>query len=144
MTKSLSPWEIFAAPMLFLYRHYIELHLKSLLLDAGELLDAPQTVEPKHYLLSLWKKVRKLLIEISKQKPDAWFARADEIIGEFDALDPTSFAFRYPVDVQGRPSLSRKLMIDARNVRKMVAELHILLDGASAQISEYMGYKYAY
>src|SRR6266536_1851922 len=37
-------------PMLFLYRHSIEVHLKSLLLDAGQLLDDPQTVPPRHYL----------------------------------------------------------------------------------------------
>lgn len=144
MAKTLSPWEILGTPMMFLYRHYIELQLKCLLHDAGELLDAPETIGPKHYLLSLWKRVRKLLLKISRQKEDEWFRRADLIIGEFDSIDPTSFAFRYPVGIDGRPSLDKDLYIDPKNVRRMIEELNILLDGASSQISEYMDYKNEY
>lgn len=131
-----------SAPTLFMYRHYIELHLKSLLLDAGQLLDDPQTVPPKHYLQSLWQRVRKLLLKISPESDGAWFERADQIITDFDALDPSSFAFRYPVDNSGAPSLPAPLYVDLKVARRVISELHILLSGASAQIAEYMNVKY--
>jgi hypothetical protein len=129
-------------PVMFLYRHYVELHLKNLLSEAGQLLDDPQSIPPEHYLLSLWSRVRALLLSIGPNNEDVWFKRADQIIGEFDALDPTSFAFRYPVGRKGADSLPAPLLVDAENVRAVVDELHLLLDGASAQIGEYMSYKY--
>jgi hypothetical protein len=138
-----APWrhQFLGAPMLFLYRHYIELHLKSLLVDAGELLDDPQSVPPEHYIKTLWKRFRALLLEISDQEEDPWLARADDIVSQFDELDPKSFTFRYPVSRKGVPSLEQALVVDASNVRRIVAELHVLLSGASAQIDLYTGIK---
>jgi hypothetical protein len=133
--------ELMALPAMFLYRHYVELHLKSLLLDAGELLDDPQTVPPKHYLLSLWQRVRRLLLKIDPRSDGPWLERADGIITEFDALDPTSFAFRYPVDTEGVASLPPGFRVHPSTVTSVIEELHILLNGASTQIDVYMGYK---
>lgn len=130
-----------AAPMMFMYRHYIELHLKSLLLDAGELLDDPQTNPRSHALGRVWERVRALLLRISPESDGDWFTRADQIVREFDEIDPTSFAFRYPVGTRGEASLSTQLSIGASNVQHMIAELNILLDGASTQIDVYMDYK---
>ncbi|MDF1502687.1 hypothetical protein [Roseisolibacter sp. H3M3-2] len=129
------------APMMFLYRHYVETHLKSLLVDAGELLDDPQDVPLEHYLVRLWGRVRALLLRVSPQSDGPWFQRADAVIRELDSIDPTSFAFRYPVRKDGSDSLATALMVDASNVRQIMEELHILLDGASSQIAEYMQYK---
>jgi hypothetical protein len=138
------PWRhalLLGAPMMFLYRHYVEVHLKSLLLDAGELLDDPQAVPPKHQLQKLWDRVRALLLRVSPESDGEWFTRADGVIQELDGIDPTSFAFRYPVDKDSKPALISSLTVDAANVRRIVDELHILLDGASTQIDVYMGYK---
>lgn len=142
LTKDSFSFAMLGAPTLFLYRHYIELHLKSLLIDAGELLDNPQAILPKHYLLSLWDRVRKLLITISPESAGEWFDRANQVIADFDALDSSSFAFRYPVDTSGKPPLPSPLYIDTRVARRVVAELHILLSGASSQIAEYTSLKH--
>jgi hypothetical protein len=132
---------ILGPPALFLYRHSIELHLKSLLLDAGQLLDDPQTVPPKHYLDTLWQKVRGLLLKIEPNSEDEWVLRADGVIKQFDDLDPTSFAFRYPVGTDGAASLPTNLLVDLEVVAKVMSELNVLLDGASNQISVYKDYK---
>jgi hypothetical protein len=138
------PWRhaMLGASMMFLYRHYVELHLKSLLVDAGELLDDPQAIPVRHHIQTLWDRVRALLLRISPQSAGVWFTRADEIIGELDSLDPTSMAFRYPVDRHSAPSLAVPLKIDARNVRGVMDEVHVLLDGASTQIDVYMDFKH--
>jgi hypothetical protein len=132
-------YRILALPMMFACRHYVELHLKALLIAAGQLLDDPQTVPPKHYLQVLWKRVRALLLRIDGNDPtDPWLLRADDIVAQLDGLDPNSFAFRYPVDVFGVASLPSGLEVDASVVSGVVAELHLLLDGASTQIDVYM------
>lgn len=130
-----------ALPVLFLYRHYVEVHLKSLLLDAGELLDDLQQVPQSHYLLPLWHRVRTLLIQVDSRSDNAWLGRADQIIGDLDALDPTSFAFRYPVGRMGAPALPVDLVVDLGSIASAMAELHFLLDGASTQIDVYIGHK---
>jgi hypothetical protein len=134
--------EILATPMMFLYRHYIELHLKSLLLDAGELLDDPQSIEPRHHLYSLWKRVSELLLRVSPNSEGPVWDRADAIIKDFDQHDPRSFAFRYPVNNEGQASFTDELWIDPQNVTDMIAELDLILEGATAMISEYMGLKH--
>ena len=135
-------YAMYGAPLMFMYRHYIELHLKSLLLDAGELLDEPQDIPPKHYLLGLWRRVRQLLLAISPESDGVWFRRSGEVISDFDSIDPTSFVFRYPVNNAGHTSTARGQYIDPQVARQMIGELHILLSGASSQIDVYMGYKY--
>ncbi len=129
---------------MFVYRHYIELHLKSLLRDAGELLDSPESIPPRHYLVTLWERVRALLLKIDGRSPDAWYLRVYQIISDFDAVDESSFAFRYPVATDGSPSLSGSLRIDPENIRHMIAELHVFLSGATTQIFEYTQLKRAY
>jgi hypothetical protein len=138
------PWrnQLVAAPIMFLYRHYVELQLKSLLLDAGELLDDPQTVPPKHYILTLWNRVRALLLKISPESDGEWFTRADRIISDIDGIDPTSFSFRYPVDTEGQQSLPTGFTFDPTQVKSVIAEIHLLLDGAQTQIDIYQGLKY--
>lgn len=126
---------------MFLYRHAIELHLKSLLLDAGQLLDDPQTVPKEHYVLKLWSRVRTMLLEIDNRESE-WILRADDVIKQFDAIDRGSFAFRYPANNDGTPLLPSKLLVDPSVVAQIMAELHVLLDGASNQISVYQGFKY--
>jgi hypothetical protein len=133
---------LLGAPMLFLYRHYVELHLKSLLLDAGELLDDPQAVPPKHYLLQLWERVRSLLLRVGPGSNGGWLDRADEVIAQLAALDPTSLAFRYPVDNGGKPSLPSVLFADPAVVTGVIAELYTALNIASTQIDVYQGLKY--
>ncbi len=135
---------LLGAPILFQYRHYIELSLKSLLLAAGELLDDPQVVEPRHYLLSLWQKVRALLLRVDPRGDGPWLVRVDNVIEEFDQIDPTSFTFRYPVDITGAPSFAAPITIHPATVKGIIDEIAIIFDGADAQIDEYIGYKNEY
>ena len=83
-----------------------------------------------------------MLLQVDNHE-DKWFRRADSIIKEFDDLDPDSFRFRYPVKKDGvLPSLPNDMRVDPSVVAQIMAELHILLDGASAQISHYQGLKH--
>jgi hypothetical protein len=89
-------------PALFLYRHYVELALKGMLLDAGELLNVEEQAPTSHPLTPLWRNLRRRIAKIERQNAEDWLDRAEQLIQELDSLDERSFTFRYPVNTAGR------------------------------------------
>jgi len=110
--------DLVAFPIAFLYRHYLELSLKALIMDAGCLLDRPQDPGHSHALLDLWRKLRPLLEEISPGESPGFLDRSEQLISEFETLDLGSYSFRYPVDKKRNPSLPSGTGL---NVRQMEA-----------------------
>lgn len=121
-------------PTMYLYRQYLELQLKSLLrklyLYHGIQCSYPKT----HDLEELWRRARPLIEKIYPQDADD----NDHIgarIEEFNRIDPSSFAFRYPEDQKGRPSFEdvpkqgRYGMINLSQVKYIVGDMHKKLRG---------------
>lgn len=129
-------------PALFLYRHYVELSLKGMLLDAGVLLDLTDSIPGWHPLKPLWKRLRDQLHLIEKQDDDEWLDRAEALMYELDSLDPQSFAFRYPVTKAGEPSLQIAHQVDIEHFRDVMEELELVFDGISSQLGHYVDLKH--
>jgi hypothetical protein len=68
-------------------------------------------VPEEQYVLKLWLKLRAMLLEIDNQESE-WIRRADDVIKQFDDMDPRSFSFRYPADKHGAPALPNDLSVD--------------------------------
>lgn len=88
-------------PIIFNYRHFLEISLKYLLATYGPMVG----IEPNwrsHDLAVLWESVLQVLDGYGTTDPDD----ADPIVGaiilEFAKIDPNSYAYRYPVDRNGR------------------------------------------
>ena len=106
-----------AGPVMFLYRHYLELQLKTLLLDLRkfENTGATDTLPGDHSLLQIWRSVKQLLSKIE----EARFSKADRAAGrtvylaledrikEFNDVDGNSMRYRYPVDLAGRRKFAK-------------------------------------
>lgn len=90
-------------PILFLYRHYLELRIKDLGDIAAEFL-GQEYPEPTHDLLKLWRGVRPNLEEVLQESAEH-FDAVEETIREFSAVDQHFYAFRYPVDRNREPTL---------------------------------------
>lgn len=108
-----------ACPVMFLYRHYLELALKALMLDSqalGKQVHHNRTARnleaklPGHPLMKSWQLIKELLSELDDEvcADDAAFTEAkaiygaiEEHINQFGHIDPKSFNFRYPTDRQG-------------------------------------------
>jgi hypothetical protein len=83
-------------PVIFLYRHFIELSLKLIIKYAYELYDTNKNYEETHYLDKLWKDCREI---IEKGLPEDYteiLNSTENLINEFSKIDPTSFESRYP------------------------------------------------
>ena len=129
-------------PIVFLYRHYIELRLKSLLHDGRRLLDIEHKQKSEHQLSKLWPKVRDILVELWPDGSKSDLAAFDRLINQFEQVDPRSTTFRYPKDFNGNNSLQMDSpRVNLRNLKEVVGAMAIILEGSAAAISEYQGYK---
>lgn len=140
-------------PVMFLYRHYLEIQLKTHLKAFQEYLGIPRNIPQHHNLLKLWKKVCKLEAEaINQQRWDAddTLANCTEIgnlIRDFHEIDGKSTAFRYPISKsedtapKGVPFGYISLSVDLNDVRKRVHDASLPLCGALDKIRIYREYE---
>lgn len=129
-------------PVLFLYRQYLELQIKDLIRQGRRLNDISGDFPKHHHIGNLWEVCHKLLSEIFPGDSVVELREIARLIAEFSAIDPSSMAFRYPQDKYGNPSLPGITHINLRNVREVIGKISIILMGASAQLGEYLSFKY--
>jgi len=129
-------------PTVFLYRHYIELILKEIILNNREYLDISGPFPRGHDIYRLWEICRKHMQEADKLV-DPQFAESkgyeEEIVTVYDALevdlqrfaeiDPGSEHFRYPVDSRGNP-----IVVDKRLLIELLRELPELVERISGNL----------
>ena len=128
-------------PVLFLYRHYVELMLKAMLVDLGELDDTDSTVAPNHQLAPIWKKFTLKLQALGVQHNQDTLRTIGAWILELEALDSGSYSFRYPQTKQGAPSNVIGKTADMTHVYAVMGEIDHVLSGAAAVIDEYLQLK---
>jgi hypothetical protein len=131
--------DVLVYPIVFLYRHYVELMLKSLIRDVRVLLRRPakarrHNVPLHHRLTSLWQECAPLLAEAFPDEPQQDFDAVSDYVRQFSEVDPISTSFRYPEDKSGAPSVPGLKHINLASLRGMVDRLDSFLDGASSAI----------
>lgn len=121
-------------PILFCFRHYLELAIKNFLNTHGDIKGIKANTS-SHNFEELWPDCRCLLQEIfSVGNDDESLLIAENYIAEFSKIDPNSFHFRYPTDRKGnRISLDIK-EVDLVNLRNSMDYLHTVFWGADAQL----------
>jgi len=89
-------------PIIFNYRHFLELSLKYLLATHGPRVG----IEPNwktHDLLVLWEEFYDMLQRFGTNDPDEVDPIVASTVLEFAKIDPGSYSHRYPVDCFGKP-----------------------------------------
>lgn len=128
-------------PVLFLYRHHLELSLKDLIVRGRKLLDIDEPFPAHHKLNELWSTCDSLFDEIAPNDSMQERQNIGRLIDEFVKVDPLATAFRYPIDRDGSPSLPGVQHIDLLNVKRVIGRIAVILDGADAMIDEYSSFK---
>lgn len=117
-------------PLIFNYRHSLELHLKYLLMAYGPLVGETPDFR-NHGLSGLWEKCKRIVSHLEGRPepsdPDA-FQAVDAQIAEFDAADPGSYAFRFAHNNKGDSIDLTISEIDLPNLRKVMTSLHNFLE----------------
>jgi hypothetical protein len=128
-------------PIVFLYRHYIELCLKEIFRDGNILLDEPKEIPIHHKIDELWKDCKIILKKLQRDSIKDDLEAVDEIITQFSEMDPSSFAFRYPTDTKGKKSLPDIRHINLRNLAEILDRIEAFFVGVSSVIGELLDFK---
>ncbi|MCQ4190728.1 hypothetical protein [Methylocystis suflitae] len=125
-------------PVIFLYRHFMELELKYVLVTYGRHFDEEADWK-SHSLTDLWAKVRPIIETAADGTDDGGTNDAVEAcIREMSAADPMSFSFRYPVEKGGKPMVLAFDTVDLGNLRRTmrkIANYFTGLDGLLDQLT---------
>jgi hypothetical protein len=135
------------SPVVFMYRHAVELHLKALVLGDGAnfLTTKPDalSVHKTHALSWLAQFVCQIITALKWEnefKCDGIENLADfkAVIGELNAVDPGSYVFRLPVSAEAKDSIPGRVKLTVREFgRKMDAFLELLDSTADALAAEW-------
>lgn len=123
--------DILVFPISFLYRQYIELHLKHIISESRIFLGEGAGFPEHHKINDLWNTANSLMAKIIKDHDQTikdYITNDDvkaikTIITEFVKVDPDSFAFRYPKDKKGNKNLGGIKYI---NLRKLHDQMEVL------------------
>ena len=128
--------DLLVYPIAFLYRQYIELRMKEIITVGRKLLDKPRKHPTGHDIKKLWSEVRSVIELVWPEGPEVDLNSAEDYVNQFVAVDPSSTAFRYPTDLNGRASVPGITHINIRNFAEIMKRLGNLLDGASDGIND--------
>ena len=131
-------------PVIFLYRHFVELRLKEILKDGYQAAGKRAPVPSKHPLnehplMPLWKECRRIVEEVWPKDEPIPLDSAERIIGQLEKHDASSFAFRYPSDKKGQPMLRDLTHVNLVKFSQVIGRLANLLNTLSCGIAQLLG-----
>jgi len=116
--------------VLYLYRMYIELRLKTIIESAK------QISRTGHNLEELWKEAKPTMESSSQWFDDQELATVEEKIKEFCRIDPFSDAARYATNIKGEPTLEGMQTVDLKHLKQVMDSLSTPLEGSYTAIFE--------
>jgi len=139
-------------PIIFLYRHHIELALKKIIMLAPYLIDRELTKFEQdnldqHRLDRLWRDLKPMFAAIYEAL--GWPAPEpvdiegiDDYIAQISRVDPRSDAFRYSYSKKRKPSLPVELRwINLRNFAELIERLAHYFEGIEMAAQELADFK---
>jgi hypothetical protein len=115
-------------PIIFLYRHFLELELKYVLATYGSHFDKEADWK-SHCLRELWQKVRRVIEEVGGGADDGANDAVEACILEMAEADPMSSSFRYPFEKDGKPMVLAFEAVDLENLRQTMTKISNFFSG---------------
>ena len=119
-------------PVVFLYRHHIELLIKQIIALALRLADEPEKHAYKkddHNLNSLWSVAQRLVMEVDNSYRPSDFRPVKEVVKELHLADQRATEFRYARKNDGTRSLEGVHYINTRLFGEKMGAASDCLDG---------------
>ena len=119
-------------PILFCYRHALEMAMKWIVGSYGNRYDVSEP-KPDHNFLRLWESCKAIFTQADNEGATVSTATVEKLIKEFHNLDASAEAFRYPVKKDGT-------LIDLPNVAFNLIDLRQVVEGLENFFSGADGY----
>ena len=124
-------------PILFNYRHGIELAMKWVIARYGRYSTAEIGDIEHHDLWQLWKLCKQIIIEVGSE--DESIAVVEQVIKDFHDLDKSALAFRYSRNKMGALIALPDGMIDLQNIRDVMEGVSHFFDGVDGELDHNAG-----
>ncbi len=130
-------------PIIFLYRHHLELRLKDIIRNSGILTGQVPDIPVHHRIGDIWNDCKKIILELQSANEDSSINLdiISRCIGEFQKYDPGAVAFRYPMNKKGETSLSNLKQIDILNFSEIGNKLSNAIDSLSEWVHVLLQHK---
>lgn len=129
--------DVLVYPIVFNYRHYVELRLKEIILALRPIGDGKKNREFKtHNLKKLWEEIIDLYRSHRKDYDKEDFENAERIIFQLHVVDEASFNFRYPTNKKGDKTSLEMSRLNIRNFGEVMHRLADFLDSLSGVIDD--------
>jgi hypothetical protein len=129
---------MFFPPIALLYRHFLELSMKSVMQDGMRLglIENEDVTEYAHRLHDLWTKTREVIEKLNPGEDLAPVRTVERVITEFQRIDKSGQEFRYAYTKDGSISLRKAPQtICLSNLRAVMEKVHNFFSGLDGQIS---------
>ncbi|MCZ6608449.1 MAG: hypothetical protein O7A66_00410 [Alphaproteobacteria bacterium] len=124
-------------PILFNYRHGIELAMKWIIVQYGRYSTVKIGEIEHHDLWQLWELCKQIIIEVGSESES--IAVIEQVIKDFHDLDKSALAFRYSRDKTGALIALPDGMIDLQNIRDVMEGVSHYFDGVDGQLDHNAG-----
>lgn len=121
-------------PIVFSYRHSLELVLKQLLEDHGQRAGHKPEFR-NHRLEQIWPYCREVIEHFNPGADSSPLDTIENIVAEFSQIDPASYNFRYASDTNGKQIDIKIICIDLSELREVMAGIHNFLECVDLQIN---------
>ena len=120
-------------PIVFCYRHSLELALKYIITTYGAKAGVPPNTT-EHDLARLWPHCRRVIEHFHPNNDDPALDVVEACIAEFAKIDPRSDTFRYPTTAKGQPITIQLAPIDLQQLRHTMEAIHNFFTGVDGYI----------
>jgi hypothetical protein len=129
--------DLLVFPVLFAYRHWLELRLKSLIVLGKQWHEEPAKPPTGHRLQCLWPKAR-VAIEAAFPDDSTDLDALSAVISELSQVDPESQTFRYARNRKGAVNLDGPSNVNMAHIAAVMQKVALVLDGAADGMDEMM------
>ncbi len=136
--RTIEDWrerDLLVFPIIFNYRHFLELSLKYHLTTYGHGVDIAPNWN-SHDLVVLWSDFREMLDRYGIDDPDEVDPVVESIILNYAKVDPGSFSHRYPVDRQGKTLPVARSELDLENLADVMNAVAGYFTGTDGYLSD--------
>ena len=126
-------------PILFCYRHGLELAMKWIIGQYGRYGGIKASEYLHHDLWKLWTACKKVMLEVGSDGETEALVAVEQVVKDFHDLDTGSFSFRYSTDKNGATIRLPNVAFDLANIKDVMEAVNNLFTGADGQLDHNAG-----